>query len=177
MGEIKNVATLTDDVQANINRSAIEFRASWMALIYDELKKDGIDPEPAIRRAIWKCGKIHGENYKAACANPDDCRDFANVFLNELGRKTFEKEIIEMKESEVLVDFHYCPLVKAWQKQGCTDEEIERLCDMAMCGDRGIASAYGARLELPKTIAHGDSHCEIRFKKGYESGKKEDEHP
>ena len=66
MGEIKNVATLTDDVQANINRSAIEFRASWMALIYDELKKDGIDPEPAIRRAIWKCGKIHGENYKAA---------------------------------------------------------------------------------------------------------------
>ena len=52
MGEIKNVATLTDDVQANINRSAIEFRASWMALIYDELKKDGIDPEPAIRRAI-----------------------------------------------------------------------------------------------------------------------------
>ena len=50
MGEIKNVATLTDDVQANINRSAIEFRASWMALIYDELKKDGtvrITKQPA----------------------------------------------------------------------------------------------------------------------------------
>ena len=52
MGEIKNVATLTNDEQANINRAAIEHRATWMGLIYDELKKDGIDPEPAFRRAI-----------------------------------------------------------------------------------------------------------------------------
>ncbi len=39
MGEIKNVATLTNDEQANINRAAIEHRATWMGLIYDELKK------------------------------------------------------------------------------------------------------------------------------------------
>ena len=56
MGEIKNVATLTNDEQANINRAAIEHRATWMGLIYDELKKDGIDPEPAFRRAIKRCG-------------------------------------------------------------------------------------------------------------------------
>ena len=76
MGEIKNVATLTNDEQANINRAAIEHRATWMGLIYDELKKDGIDPEPAFRRAIKRCGNIHGANFKAACSNPDDCRDF-----------------------------------------------------------------------------------------------------
>ena len=165
MGEIKNVATLTDDVQANINRSAIEFRASWMALIYDELKKDGIDPEPAIRRAIWKCGKIHGENYKAACANPDDCRDFANVFLNELGRKTFEKEIIEMKESEVLVDFHYCPLLTAWKKLGFDDETCALFCDIAMDGDRGIAEGMGVQLDLTETLAEGCPICKLRFYK------------
>ena len=82
MGEIKNVATLTNDEQANINRAAIEHRATWMGLIYDELKKDGIDPEPAFRRAIKRCGNIHGANFKAACSNPDDCRDFAEVFLS-----------------------------------------------------------------------------------------------
>ena len=39
MGEIKNVATLTNDEQANINRAAIEHRATWMALLYDQAKK------------------------------------------------------------------------------------------------------------------------------------------
>ena len=74
-------------------------------------------------------------------------------------------KIRECEDDRLSIDFHYCPLVKAWQKQGCTDEEIARLCDIAMCGDRGIASAYGARLELPKTISRGDDICEIRFKK------------
>ena len=38
------------------------------------------------------------------------------------------------------LDFHYCPLVKAWQKAGCTDEEIARLCDIAM---QQYASVHG----------------------------------
>ena len=84
MGEIKNVATLTKDEQANINRAAIEHRATWMGLIYDEFRKAGIDPEPIFRKAIRKCGNIHGENFKAACSDPEDCRDFAKVFLNDL---------------------------------------------------------------------------------------------
>ena len=53
--------------------------------------------------------------------------------------------------------------MKAWQKQGCSDEEICRLCDHAMCGDRGIAESFGCQLELPKTIAKGDGVCQIRF--------------
>ena len=35
-------------------------------------------------------------------------------------------------------------------------EEIIRLCDIAMCGEGGIASAYGAVRDLPRTIARGD---------------------
>ena len=63
------------------------------------------------------------------------------------------------------IDFHDCPLVKAWQKQGCTDEEIRLLCDHAMCGDRGIAESFGCHLNLPKTIARGDDICQIRFER------------
>lgn len=64
------------------------------------------------------------------------------------------------------MDFHYCPLVEAWQKLGCSDEEIEVLCDIAMNGDRGIASVFDDfKFSLGKTIAQGHNCCEIRFNK------------
>ena len=37
---IKNEAKITNDVEVNINRAAIEHRATWMGLIFDELRKD-----------------------------------------------------------------------------------------------------------------------------------------
>ena len=37
------------------------------------------------------------------------------------------------------------------------------LCDYAMCGDRGIGKSYGVELDLPATIARGDSVCKIRY--------------
>ena len=40
---IKNEAKITNDVEVNINRAAIEHRATWMGLIFDELRKDGIN--------------------------------------------------------------------------------------------------------------------------------------
>ena len=52
-----------------------------------------------------------------------------------------------------------------WDPDGFVDldEEICRLCDHAMCGDRGIAESFGCELELPATIARGDDLCQIRF--------------
>ena len=75
----------------------------------------------------------------------------------------FEMKILRCTDDNLDIDFHYCPLVKAWQKQGCSDEEIQLLCDHAMCGDRGIAESFGCKLDLPKTIANGDGVCQIRF--------------
>jgi hypothetical protein len=75
----------------------------------------------------------------------------------------FEMKILRCDADHLDIDFHYCPLVKAWQKQGCSDEEIQSMCDHAMCGDRGIAASFGCELDLPKTIAKGDGVCEIRF--------------
>lgn len=62
-------------------------------------------------------------------------------------------DVVESADDKLFLDFHYCPLVKAWQKAGCTDAEIARLCDIAMCGDHGIGKCFDARLELPKAIA------------------------
>ena len=107
---IKNEAKITNDVEVNINRAAIEHRATWMGLIFDELRKDGIDPEPAFRRAIRRCGNFHGKGFKEACGGSNDGKKFAGVFLGELGQKTFEMDVHEVTDSEVPVDFHYCAL-------------------------------------------------------------------
>jgi hypothetical protein len=48
---------------------------------------------------------------------------------------------------------------------GCSDEEIDKLCDWAMEGDRGIAQAFDCELELKKTIAKGDGVCQNRIKR------------
>ena len=75
---------------------------------------------------------------KAACSNPDDCRDFAEVFLNELGRKTFEQEVHEVTESEVPVDFHYCALLNAWKKLGFDDETCASFATLPWTGTAGL---------------------------------------
>ena len=80
-----------------------------------------------------------------------------------LNIKFNEMDVLENTDETLYLDFHYCPLVKAWQKAGCSDEEIACLCDTAMCGDRGIGEAYGCALDLPKTIANGDDICHLRY--------------
>ncbi|MDR1955997.1 MAG: L-2-amino-thiazoline-4-carboxylic acid hydrolase, partial [Treponema sp.] len=62
-------APATDECGA-VNRAQIEHRATWMALIYEELVHAGIDAEPIIRRAIKRCGRIQGERLKARCGDP-----------------------------------------------------------------------------------------------------------
>ncbi|MDR1576407.1 MAG: L-2-amino-thiazoline-4-carboxylic acid hydrolase [Treponema sp.] len=161
---IKNAANPVDET-AEVNRAQIEHRAAWMGLIYDEMVKAGIDAEPVIRRAIKRCGRMHGENFKKKCADPGNCADFKNVFLGELAIKTFDMRPVNADRDNVAVDFHYCALVGAWQKLGFDDKTCALLCDMAMEGDRGIAEAMGLTLDLETTIAQGCPDCKLRFHK------------
>jgi hypothetical protein len=164
MSTIINSANKTE-ITAEVNRAQIEHRATWMGLIYDEMRKAGIDAEPIIRRAIKRCGNIHGENIKKKCANPGDCSDFKNAFLNDLVINTFIMQPHDVDKDNLHVDFHYCALVSAWQKLGFDDKTCELLCDMAMDGDRGIAEVMGLKLSLDETIAKGCPECKLHFHK------------
>jgi hypothetical protein len=164
MSKITNAATRTDEIGA-VNRAQIEHRATWMGLIYAEMVKAGIDAEPIIRRAIMRCGRIHGENIRKKCADPKNCEDFRQAFLSDLVIKTFTMEPIRADLDNVHVDFHYCALVTAWQKLGFDDKTCELLCDMAMDGDRGIAEVMGLTLDLNETIAKGCADCKLHFRK------------
>lgn len=161
---MNNQASINEE-KININRAQIEHRATWMGLIFDEAVKAGVDAEGILRKAIKRCGNIHGAGFKAQCADPKSGEDFRYAFLGELGQKTFEMENIKSDYDNVKVDFTYCALVNAWKKLGFDDERCALLCDIAMDGDRGIAEAMGLELSLTDTIAKGCATCKLHFHK------------
>lgn len=165
MSKITNVPVTTDNEKVNINRNAIEHRATWMGLIMDEAKKAGIDLEQVARKAVGRCGCFHGANvYKKNMKKAESLSAFADVFSSELTLKSFDMEIIERTDEKFLIHFHYCPLVSAWQKQGFADKDIDLYCDIAMDGDRQIAASFDTfDFKLGKTIAKGDKVCEVCF--------------
>ena len=164
MSNIKNIPGPVDEV-TEVNRAQIEHRATWMGLIYDEMVKAGVDAESIIRRAIKRCGLMHGENIKKRSGDTGNCEDFRKVFLSDLVIKTFDMRPINVDNNSLTVDFHYCALVNAWQKLGFDDKTCELLCDMAMDGDRAIAEVMGLKFDLGDTIAQSCPDCKLHFHK------------
>ena len=164
MKEINNVAKHNENDVVNGLRSGIEHRATWMGLMMDEAKQLGYDAEKLTRNAIFKTGGFHGNNIKVNQVG-EGLPNFEKAFLAENTKKIFEMDVKACDEKKLEVEFHYCPLVTAWQKQGFSNDEIELLCDCAMDGDRGIAEAHGYEFKLGKTIAAGDNICEVNFYK------------
>ena len=143
-------------------REQLEHRALWLYLLCDEAQKKGLPAEDFAPAAIRRCGLYQG-GLLVQKGETTSLKGLKKTLFGRAARMVFEMEIKQCTDNNLDIDFHYCPLVKAWQKQNCTDEEIEKLCDFAMCGDAGIAESYGCELQLPKTIARGDEACHIRF--------------
>ena len=165
MKSIINEPVIVNDEKTTLVRNAIEHRATWFYLLLEEIRKRGMDMEDIGRSAIYECGCFHGmERILKNCENPENLRSFLKVFADETGQKVFEMEIVENTKDKLYIDFHYCPLVSAWQKLGVEVEDIPLLCDIAMDGDRGICSKMdGYEFNLGKVIAQGDGICEIRI--------------
>ncbi|QNM04505.1 L-2-amino-thiazoline-4-carboxylic acid hydrolase [Qiania dongpingensis] len=161
---IKNISLVYDE-KVDINRSAIEHRATWMGLTYKAAVEAGADGEAFARKAITETGHVHGKNFKAMCEDPTNCVQFEKAFLNDLGKSTFQQDVTELNEDNLKVEFHYCPLLSAWQKLGIDDETCAKLCDIAMDGDRAIAEEMGLKLDLTDTIAKGCEVCKLHFHK------------
>jgi hypothetical protein len=145
-------------------RELFEHRALWMYLLCDEARKQGLPPEKFAPGAIFRCGQYQGGLIVERCGSRS-LKSLKKRLFNLPGRLVFEMKVRRLTDDNFDVDFHYCPLVGAWQKQGCSVEEMDKLCNYAMCGDRGIAESFGCELDLRKTIARGDGVCEIRFRR------------
>ena len=162
MSKIHNEPKIKNAIIAAI-REQLEHRALWMYLLCDEAKKKGLSPEEYAPEAIHRCGRYQGANLRRKAGGGESLKGLKKTLFSKFAQWVFEMDILRSDDDHLDINFHYCPLVKAWQKQGCSDEEIRLLCDHAMCGDRGIAESFGCTLELPATIARGDDVCQIRF--------------
>ncbi|MBI9083702.1 MAG: L-2-amino-thiazoline-4-carboxylic acid hydrolase [Desulfobacterales bacterium] len=163
MSRIKNISKRNNFVIKAV-RGTLEHRATWLYLLVKEAEKKGIGWEEIGYPAIRACGHIHGENL-VDLSSTSSLKGLKKKLFTLPAQMVFDMKILEVTDNKLSIDFGYCPLVAAWQKLGCTDKEIERLCDIAMEGDRGIAESFGGKLELGGTIAHGDEKCQIRFMK------------
>lgn len=163
MSKIKNVAKNQFPLVTAV-RGQLEQRAAWLYLLCDEARKRGLDPEDFGSAAIRRCGIGQGRDLVRR-GGTDSLKGLRKTLFTRPAQWMFEMKVVSSTDDELELHFHYCPLVKAWQKAGCGDEEIARLCDIAMCGDRGIGEAYGCELDLPKTIAKGDDICHLRYHK------------
>jgi len=145
-------------------REQLEHRALWEYLLTDECaKRCGIDSNDYARDAIKRCGLYQGKLLREKGGKGDSLKGLKKSLFSIFAQLVFEMKIKRCDDDHLYIDFHYCPLVKSWQKQGCTDEEIAKLCDQAMCGDRGIGECFGCQLDMPKRIAYGDDICMIRY--------------
>lgn len=163
MSNIKNKAKITFPLVTAV-RGQLEQRATWLQLLCDEGRKRGLDPKDFGSAAIRRCGVSQGKCLIKE-GKTDSLKGLRKTLFTKPAQWMFEMKVINSTDDELELHFHYCPLVKAWQKAGCSDEEIAMLCDIAMCGDRGIGESYGCELDLPKTIAKGDDICHLRYHK------------
>ena len=163
MNNITNEPKLKNKLITAI-REQLEHRAFWLYLLCDEAGKRGLDWQDFGAAAIKRCGLSQGRELVRK-GRTKSLKGLKKTLFTKPAQWVFEMKVIKSTDEELFLDFHYCPLVKAWQKAGCTDEEIAVLCDIAMCGDHGIGACYGSVLSLHKCIAKGDAVCALRYQK------------
>jgi hypothetical protein len=163
ISSIENHSKINNKIIQGI-RELLEHRATWLYLLIDEAEKRGIDTDDFTKSAILRCGCFQGSQLTAK-AGTKSLKGLKKTLFTLPARMVFEMKILECTDDRLDIDFHYCPLVAAWQAQGATNAQIVRLCDIAMQGDRGIADSFGCELELGETIAKGFSKCQISFKR------------
>jgi len=139
-------------------RTAIEDRATWFYLLLKAAEELGADAEKIAEKAITKFGRDKGKKL-GEVKTPGE-------FVDALGcgyaEEAFAMEKVEKGDERGVLRFHYCALVEAWKKLGCSPEEISKLCRLARYGDYGIASNFPhLQLEFTKLIANGDDVCEL----------------
>lgn len=164
MSNIKNNPTITDMEIVNVRRAAIEHRAKWAGAFYMEAKKEGIDLEPIMRRAIYNIGLQSGKEELEKLGGKVSAGSYGRYFCTKSLHETFEKAIEQDGEDDFVCSLNYCPLVHAWQKMGLDDETCHLLCDIAMDGDRGIAEGLGLDFELESTMSAGCKNCRLHYR-------------
>ena len=141
-------------------RAAIKDRATWFALLVRSFQEafPEKDVERLARRAIFEFGRMK------ARIDPKDFSPAAWVekHVSKGSSLVFDSDV-EINDKGAVQRMKFFALVHAWKEMGCTPQEIDLFCDIAMEGDRGRADAHGVRMELEERIARGDKYCNLKI--------------
>jgi hypothetical protein len=137
-------------------RGAIKDRALYLALILRSFSEalPSQKVEALAREAIFEYGKLKGKRDQL----PMTPESWVDSHVSKGSAAVFESRIVKVND-HCEQQMTFCPLVEAWQELGCSPEEIDKLCDIAMEVDRGRAAYHGIPLEITQTLAKGDSIC------------------
>ena len=101
-------------------REQLEHRALWLYLLVDEARKHGLADDAFAADAVKRCGLYQGAEIVGK-SGTKSLKGLKKVLFTKSAQIVFEMKVVECTDDKLSIDFHYCPLVKAWQKQGCTD--------------------------------------------------------
>lgn len=137
-------------------RAAIKDRAIYLALLYRSFST-ALPPEKAealARQAIYEFGRLKGKRDVA----PMTPEIWVDSHVKKGSAAVFESRIVKA-EDHCEQQMTFCPLVEAWQEFGCSEQEIDKLCDIAMEGDFGRAVLHNISLDITQRLAKGDPYC------------------
>ena len=119
-------------------------------------KKFGAEGRDLLRQVLLKKGSEMGEQMKPQCPG----EDFKSVgtFLGEAIKIFGVENEVEVKEDMAVLTALKCP----YGLEGTNRE----LCEAVMAFDVGMVKTLGPNvtMEVAKTVAAGDPHCELLFK-------------
>lgn len=147
---------MDNDITIDKVRAAIKDRALYLALLLRSFSKSipSAQVEASARKAIFEYGLIKGKRDN----QPMTPETWVDSHVSKGSAAVFKSSIIKAEETcEQRMTF--CPLVEAWKELGCSEKEIDLLCDIAMEGDRGRAAFHAIPLEITQRLAKGDPYC------------------
>jgi hypothetical protein len=142
-------------------RAAIGDRALYLALLVRSFSTalPKAEVERLARKAIHEFGEFKGKADQQTMTP----KKWVTLFDEGDGADLFAGQIV-LGEAQCEQQMTYCPLMAAWKELGCSDAEMDLLCDIAMEVDRGRADFHKIPYEINERLAKGDSFCRLVLK-------------
>ena len=139
---------------------AYKNRAMMYYHIFQELKKEVGEGKAAdiMKRGIYNRGLEIGKKYETFA--PADLEGLKNAFLAGSADKgkMFQPEVLRCDGAGLDIHMRNCPLKKAYEEAGLSDEEIATMCNIAATVDYGTFEGAGFQF-FADTWKPGEEGC------------------
>lgn len=157
--EKKSQDMVSKEVMIQKVRAAIQDRAIWFALLFDEFST--VLPEEKVvelcKKAIYKFGLLKATKDPV----PFSAKEWVDRHREKGSADIFDSDI-EYSDLQAIQKMKHCALVEAWKEMSLSREKIELFCDIVTEGDRGRANGHAdIDIELHETIAKGCDYCRL----------------